>query len=147
VIAPVPWFPIRGRVFGSYGEMADVAKRDRRFDVDIFHNRYPVIPKVGMNLAPQLMAQASRRVFRNCVRNNRIALIDAHYFYPDGVAASRLAQELELPYCITARGSDINLIARYASPRRQMLQAAQGASALIAVSESLADAMRILGMP
>jgi len=147
VVAPVPWFPFRGRIFGNYGEIAAVAKRDRRFDVDIIHNRFPVIPKIGMNVASGLMALASRRVFRKCVSENNVALIDAHYFYPDGVAASRLAQELELPYCITARGSDINLIASYASPRKQMLQAAQGASALIAVSESLADAMRNLGMP
>lgn len=146
-MAPVPWFPFRGRIFGHYGDLAAVSKRDRRFDIDIIHNRYPVIPKVGMNLASNLMARASRRIFQNCVAENQVALIDAHYFYPDGVAASQLAKELDLPYCITARGSDINLIARYLSPRKQMLSAAQGASALIAVSDALADAMRQLGMP
>lgn len=147
VIAPVPWFPFRSRVFGDYGESAAVARRDRRFDIDIIHNRYPVIPKIGMNLAPSLMARGSRRAIRECIATKSVVLIDAHYFYPDGVAASLLAKQFKVPYCITARGSDINLIADYASPRNQMLQAASGASALIAVSEALADAMRNLGMP
>ncbi len=147
VISPVPWFPFRGRIFGRFGESAAVIRRDRRYDVDIIHNRYPVIPKIGMNLAPGLMARASRRVFRECVMTKSVALVDAHYFYPDGVAASMLAKECKLPYLVTARGSDINLIACYASPRKQMLEAAYGASALIAVSEALADAMRNLGMP
>ncbi len=41
---------------------------------------------------------------------NRFDVIDAHYFYPDGVAAARVAQALGLPLVISARGSDINLI-------------------------------------
>ena len=147
VIAPVPWFPFRSGVFGAYAESAAVAQRDRRFGIDIIHNRYPVIPKLGMNLAPGLMARGSRRAVRECITTKSVVLIDAHYFYPDGVAASLLANQFKVPYCITARGSDINLIADYASPRNQMLQAARGASALIAVSEALADAMRNLGMP
>ena len=146
VVAPVPWFPFRGRIFGRYGEMAAVFRRECRSGVEVFHNRYPLIPRIGMNLAPRLMARGSRHLVRDCIDKNDVALIDAHYFYPDGVAAALLARELGLPYCITARGSDINLIARYESPRRQMLQAARGASALIAVSQALADAMRELGM-
>ena len=39
-------------------------------------------------------------------------LIDAHYFYPDGVAAAMLARRLGKPFVVTARGSDINRIAQ-----------------------------------
>ncbi len=147
VISPVPWFPFRGRYFGRYAESAAILRRDRRYEVDIIHNRYPVIPKIGMNLAAGLMARATRRVFRECVNTKSPVLVDAHYFYPDGVAASILATESKLPYLVTARGSDINLIAKYASPRKQMLEAAHKADALIAVSAALADAMQDLGMP
>ena len=147
VVSPVPWFPFRSKKFGSYSAMARIAKSDRRFGIDILHPRFPLIPKIGMNSAPKLMALACRQSVQRCVEKRSVALIDAHYFYPDGVAAAILARDLNLPYFITARGSDINLIARYASPRKQMLKAAAGASALIAVSDALADAMRDLGMP
>ena len=147
VVAPVPWFPFRSPIFGDYARTAAVTRSELRFGIDVWHNRYPVIPRIGMNVAPKLMAHASKRTVQRCVTENRIRLIDAHYFFPDGVAASILARELDIPYVITARGSDINLIASFASPRKQMLRAAQGASALVAVSEGLANAMRNLGMP
>jgi glycosyltransferase involved in cell wall biosynthesis len=101
-----------------------------------------------MSSTPRLMATACLSKLRRVIHDSGpYSLIDAHYFYPDGVAAAMLARKLGLPYVITARGSDINLIADYDSPRRQILRAAQGAAALIAVSEALADKMRSLGMP
>jgi glycosyltransferase involved in cell wall biosynthesis len=73
-------------------------------------------------------------------------LIDAHYFYPDGVAAALLAKWFRLPVVITARGSDLNLIARHALPRAMMVWAARHAAAAVAVSEALADALRRWGL-
>lgn len=147
VVSPVPWFPFHSRIFGNYATMATIDRADRRFEIDILRPRYPLLPKIGMNSAAKLMALGCRRFVQRCVNASQAVLIDAHYFYPDGVAASLLAQELNLPYCITALGSDINLIARFASPRKQMLKAAAGASALIAVSDTLAGSMCDLGMP
>jgi glycosyltransferase involved in cell wall biosynthesis len=74
-------------------------------------------------------------------------VIDAHYFYPDGVAAAAVARRLGKPYTITARGSDINLLGELDGPRRRMLRAADGAAALIAVSDALRARMVALGMP
>ena len=73
-------------------------------------------------------------------------LIDAHYFYPDGVAAATVAAGYRKPLIITARGSDINVIAQLPGPRRQMLQAARSASAIISVSAALKAKMVDLGM-
>ena len=147
VISPVPWFPFQAKIFGDYAAMAAIPKSDRRYGIDILYPRFPLIPRIGMNTAAKFMSMACKRSVRGCLRERGVQLIDAHYFYPDGVAASLLARELDLPYCITARGSDINLIAKYAAPRRQMLQAAHGASALVTVSEALAEAMQGMGMP
>ena len=83
------------------------------------HPRYLVIPKVGMNLAPYtLYAAMKRRLQRLLAAGERFDLIDAHYFYPDGVAAAWLGKAFNLPVTITARGTDINLIPEYATPRR-----------------------------
>jgi glycosyltransferase involved in cell wall biosynthesis len=71
--------------------------------------------------------------------------IDAHYVYPDGVAAVWLGQALGLPTVVTARGTDINLIPHYAIPRRLIRRAIAEAAALIAVSAAIKAEMVALG--
>lgn len=148
VVAPVPWFPFRAAAFGSRADFARISRRETRNGIVVHHPRYPLIPKFGMSSAPWFMAAGTRATVESAIREHGGAdLIDAHYFYPDGVAAARLAKRLGLPYVITARGSDINLIGRYPRPRRLMREAAENASAVIAVSEALAREMRRIGMP
>ena len=52
----------------------------------VAHPRYVVVPKIGMALAPFLLARAAAPVIERMQRIS-FELIDAHYFYPDGVAA------------------------------------------------------------
>jgi glycosyltransferase involved in cell wall biosynthesis len=72
-------------------------------------------------------------------------LIDAHYYYPDGVAAGLLARWFHVPLAITARGTDLNLIADQAVPKRMILWAAGVAGASIGVCRALADRLVQLG--
>lgn len=142
VVAPVPWFPLAGAVFGRYGAFARAPRRETRAGLTVHHPRYPVIPKLGMALAPQLLYRAVRPFVSRLVQDGRgFDLIDAHYFYPDGVAAALLAHDLGLPVVITARGTDVNVIPRYALPRRQLLSAIRSAAGMVAVC---ADLKRIL---
>jgi len=64
-------------------------------------------------------------------------LIDAHYYYPDGVAAVLLGQWLNKPVVVTARGTDLNLIPQYWLPRKMIQWAAVHAKASIGVSRAL----------
>ena len=73
-------------------------------------------------------------------------LIDAHYYYPDGVAAGIIAQKLGKPFVVTARGSDINLIAEFAYPRKLILETAAQAAASIGVSGFLVEKLAELGV-
>ena len=68
-------------------------------------------------------------------------LIDAHYFYPDGVAAVMLARHFGKSVVVTARGTDINLIPQYRWPRKMILWAASRATGIIAVSRALKEAL------
>jgi len=137
VIAPVPWFPLRGRRFGRYGEFAGVPSEERRLGLRIHHPRYLAIPKVGMRPSVWLMEQGCWSAMQKVVASSRAQLIDAHYLFPDGVAASRLAARVKLPYVLTARGSDVNLIGEIPWCRQLMLHAIAGASATVTVSEAL----------
>ena len=94
------------------------------------HPRYPVLPKVGMSAAPLALFAAILPLLRRQIRQGAdFDLIDAHYFYPDGVAALLLGRALGRPVVITARGSDLNILARHTIPRRWIQWAARRAEA------------------
>jgi teichuronic acid biosynthesis glycosyltransferase TuaC len=135
VLAPVPWFPGRSRWFGDWAVNARAPAAEIRHGIAIDHPRYPVIPKLGMSIAPWLLYQAMvPHVSRLLAEGHRFDAIDAHYIYPDGVAACWLGRRFGLPVAMTARGTDVNLIPRYRVPRRLIEGAIRDASALIAVS-------------
>src|SRR5271166_1580648 len=126
VVAPCPWFPFASPRFGSYAVFARMPREEVRYRLQIDHPRYPVLPKIGMSAAPLALAAAVLpRLRRRLREGGDIDLIDAHYFYPDGVAAVLLGRALGLPVVVTARGSDLNLIADYAVPRRWIRWAAR----------------------
>lgn len=147
VVAPVPWFPFRGSVFGSYGAMARTPRVEERFGIEIAHPRFIVIPKVGMALQAAAFARSAISEIRaKMVDGFDFDLIDAHFFYPDGVAAAAVAAAFGKPFVVTARGSDINLFARLPAPRKAIVAAASKAAAVIAVSAALKHAMQAIGI-
>jgi teichuronic acid biosynthesis glycosyltransferase TuaC len=147
VVAPVPWFPSSNPRFGDYAAFSKVPARETRFDIDVTHPRYPVIPKVGMTAAPWLMAQSCKKEIGRIIDEGYdFDAIDAHYFYPDGVAAVMLGKYFNKPVVITARGTDINLIPQYALPRKQLMWAASNAAGMITVCNALREEMIGLGI-
>lgn len=147
VVAPVPWFPSTHPRFGSYAAFARVPRREVRSGIEVLHPRYPVLPKVGMNVAPFLLAAWAIPVVRKMIREGYdFDLIDAHYFYPDGVAAVMLGRYFNKPVVISARGSDISLLPQFAVPRRLIVWAARHAVGLITVCEALRQALSKLGV-
>jgi glycosyltransferase involved in cell wall biosynthesis len=142
VVAPVAWFPFRHSRFGRFSGLGRIPTVESRHGISVHHPRYPVIPKIGMSIAPTLLYLALRSFVPALLeKHGDIDLIDAHYFYPDGVAAVMLAKQLGKPVVITARGTDINLIPQYALPRRQIQWAARNANGMIAVCQALKTAM------
>lgn len=147
VIAPVPWFPSKNTRFGRYAGYARVPAEDTRSAIPVHHPRYALLPKVGMSLAPFLLAQSVKPTISRMIASGYdFDLIDAHYFYPDGVAAVMLGKHFNKPVVITARGTDINLIPKYAIPRKQILWAARHAQGMITVCNALKEEMVGLGI-
>ena len=148
VLAPVPWFPSTSSRFGAWAAFARAPREETRHGIAVHHPRFPVIPRVGMSIAPWLLYRAALPAARRLLAAGvAFDAIDAHYVYPDGVAAVWLGRALGQPVVITARGTDVNLIPRYAVPRRLIQGAIAGAAALIAVSGALAEALTGLGAP
>jgi len=147
VVAPVPWFPSSNARFGEYAVFAKAPREERRHGIDVIHPRYLTVPKLGMSVAPFLLAAGVYSAVENIIRNGYdFEIIDAHYFYPDGVAAAMIGRRLDIPVVITARGTDVNLLPRFAVPRGMILWAARRAAALVTVSEALKAALIHLGV-
>ena len=148
VVAPVPWFPSSAKRFGEYAKFAATPRQEARNGIEVHHPRYLLLPKMGMNMAPYAMAIGALNTVKRLQREGfDFDLIDAHYYYPDGVAASLLAKWLGKPFFVTARGTDVNLIGEFARPRALMQATARAAAGSIAVSQALADRLIALGAP
>ena len=145
VVAPVPWFWSTDKRNGRYADYARTPLRETFNDLDVRHPRYATLPKIGMTLAPFLLALGARAALREVQREGfDFDLIDAHYYYPDGVAAAMLAWWFGKPLVITARGTDVNLIPKHLLPRLLIQWASRRASASIGVSAALVERMRRL---
>lgn len=146
VLAPVPWFPSANARFGAYAAFARTPRAEMRHGLEVRHPRYVVIPKLGMSVAPLLLALALLPEVRAARRRNpELALIDSHFLYPDGVAACLVGGWLGLPVLMTARGSDVNLYSRYAVPRAWIRWAIARAARVVTVSEALRRSVLGLG--
>ena len=147
VVAPVPWFPGAARIFGRHSTPAQVPREEVLHGISVQHPRYLSIPGLNMYLAPFMLQRASAPAIDR-LRSGGFPfdLIDAHYFYPDGVAAALLAKRYRKPLIITARGSDLNLLPQFRYPRALIRWAARQAQVLVTVSSALKDRLVGLGV-
>ncbi len=150
VLAPIPYFPqkIPFRNFWPerWRKAARVPDREMIAGIETFHPRYFLSPKIGMSLYGRWMAGGAESLVRRLHAERPIDLIDAHYVYPDGYAATLLAERLNIPVVITARGTDINLFSRMPLIRPLIRRALARAGGVIAVSEALKRRMVELGV-
>lgn len=146
VVAPVPWFWSTHERHGTYAAMARTPHHETRNGIEVHHPRFARLPKIGMSSAPFMLALGARATLARIQRQGfDFDVIDAHYYYPDGVAAAMLALWFGKPLVVTARGSDVNLIPDYRVPRLLIQWAARRARASIGVSAALVERLRQLG--
>jgi len=147
VVAPVPWFPSTAASFGEYAKFASVPVQEQRHCIDILHPRFPVLPKVCMSLAPFLLARAMRRPLNQLIRDGYdFDVIDAQYFYPQGVAAVMLGARFDKPVLVTGHGTDINILTRHCVPRNLIRRAANRAAAVVTVADALRSRLIEIGV-
>ena len=155
VLAPVPYFP-QGRFAARIGRIAfkgrDVAAlaavppHEQRHGLAVHHPRFAALPGIAARLTPDFIARVAAPVVAELIKDgHHFDAIDAHYLYPDGVAAVALGRRFNLPVVITARGSDVTQWPDYPTPRRRIQHAIAEAAALITVSAALGEELVVLG--
>ncbi len=88
-----------------------------------------------------LMFAGCMGLVRSLHQEHHFDCIDAHYVYPDGLAAILIGKILGIPVVVSARGSDIHTFPSFRTVRWQIRWTLRNAAAAIAVSESLAAIM------
>ena len=141
VIAAVPYFP-SWLPIKEYKKYSSVVAYEIRDNIEVFHPKYLVIPKIGMNFTPYSLYKTCLKAISSLVDSGyKIDIIDSHYFYPDGVVASWLGKKLNIPVVVTARGSDINVIPENKIAGKRIKKALMNIQASAAVSQALANEM------
>lgn len=141
VVSPVPlcprlperFLPSRWRPFAQAPAEEEVA------GFRVLRPRYPMLPRIGDWLQGLGYYVGVRPTVRRLVRRERVDLLDVHYAYPDGFAGALLAHRLRLPWVLTVRGTDVNLLPELGRLRGQIRFALSRADRVVAVARALAD--------
>ncbi|AAZ96247.1 glycosyl transferase, group 1 [Thiobacillus denitrificans ATCC 25259] len=136
VVSPQPWFPGQSlirRVRAGY--RPPVATFEVQQGIDVHHPRFLSLPGVLRRLDGLSMALACLPLLRR-LRRDGARLIDAHFAYPDGDAATRLGRWLGLPATVTLRGTEVPH-SRNPVLRRRLRRVVRDAARVFSVSDSL----------
>jgi teichuronic acid biosynthesis glycosyltransferase TuaC len=137
VVAPVPWFPLQGLIRKWKPHFRPDAPRvEQQAGIEVLHPRFFSVPGAFKWLDGTFMALACLPTMLRLKRSFAFNLIDAHFAYPDGYAATLLGGWLRVPVTITLRGTEVPL-ARDRLRRQRMVKALQRATRIFSVSESL----------
>jgi teichuronic acid biosynthesis glycosyltransferase TuaC len=134
VIAPVPLLDYSanaGKILRT-----DAIPYQRQDDaLDVFHPRW-VYPPFGGAWNPFFLFARLLQPVRQLRKTFRFDLIDAHFAYPEGIAAKLLSSATGIPFVVTLRGNE-PAHAKFPLRRRLIRDALCRASRVITVSESL----------
>jgi glycosyltransferase involved in cell wall biosynthesis len=145
VVSPVPYFPrwLKARRWRAASELPS---QEEIGGLTVHHPRYLLVPKISMPFHALSMFLGSLGRVRGLNRSARIDCIDAHFVYPDGLAAVLLGRFLGVPLIVSARGTDINLYPSFKLIRPMIRWTLSQADGVIAVSGALKEAMVALGV-
>jgi teichuronic acid biosynthesis glycosyltransferase TuaC len=146
VVAPTPWFPFQ-RLLRRWkpGFRPGAPRYEKQSGIDVWFPCFLSVPGALKWLDGWAMACATYPRLRQLKRQGRLDVIDAHFGYPDGFAASLLSRWLGVPYCVTLRGSET----RHAADTRLsplLKRALTRADRVFSVSESLRQLALGLGV-
>lgn len=126
-----------------YRALATLPARETWKGVKVYRPRFLAVPGTGGRFHAVALARAVRPILDQLAFD----VIDASFFFPDGVAAASLGRRYGVPVSIKARGADIHHWGKAHATASQVREAGRTANGLLAVSEAMAGDMVALGLP
>ena len=143
VVSPVPWFPFQGLIRYWYPQFRpQPISYEEQEGVHVFFPRFFSIPGLLKSYDGFFMALGS--LPRLLKLKKQFSIIDAHFAYPDGYAATLLGKWLNIPVTITLRGTEVPL-AKIKRRKVKILTALNCATQVFSVSDSLKQFVVSLG--
>lgn len=139
VVCPQPWFPRlpRWKFLERWHEYSLIPTEYAIDSIPVLSPKYPFIPKWGDRYHSFLLFLGLIRYAYALRRRFRFDVINAHWLYPDGVAAARLARIMGVPLVLSGLGCDVNMFLFEKRKRGPILRALKQASRVTVVSEEL----------
>ncbi|MDD5277115.1 MAG: glycosyltransferase [Methylovulum sp.] len=143
VVSPVPWFPLQGIIRYWKPHFRPQPKPyEEQQGVRVYFPRFISIPGLLKSYDGLFMALGSLPTLLKLRKEFNI--IDAHFAYPDGYAATLLGKWLKIPVTITLRGTEVPL-SNMPGRKVKMLAALKNATRVFSVSDSLKQHVVSLG--
>ena len=143
VISPVPWFPFQGLI--SYWRphfRPQPSRHEEQQGIQVYFPRFFSIPGLFKSYDGFFMALGSLSMLFKL--RKQFNIIDAHFAYPDGYAATLLGRWLKVPVTITLRGTEVPL-SKLPGRKDKLLIALENANRIFSVSDSLKQLVISLG--
>src|SRR5436305_8071905 len=134
VVAPTPWFPFVSGL--RPGLRPRVPRAETQDGAPVLHPRFLSFPGILKCLDGLLLFLSTLPTLARLRREFRFDVIDAHFVYPEGLAAALAGLVFRVPVVITLRGM-LPLLVPYRLRRPQLRFALRRAARIVAVSESL----------
>lgn len=149
VIAPVPYCPPfpHVRPLQEFTRFRHVARVEHRDGVEVSHPRFPTgAGRAFYSLRSLGLEHGIRRTVDRLRGPFPFDLIHAHFVYPEGAAAHRLAQRYDVPFVITEHAPWTETSFAERGVRSKAVAAARAASTVLAVSRSVRDTIAAFGV-
>lgn len=145
VISPVPWFPGQSviRWFKpNYRPMPE--KVEQQQGISVYFPRFLSIPGLFRQWDGKMMARSAEKIIKRLDKEQHVDVIDSHFSYPDGYAATLLGKALNKPVTVTLRGTELP---HSLDPvkRKLLLETWDRAEHMICVADSLRQLAVSLG--
>ena len=143
VVSPVPWFPFQGVIrYWRPHFRPQPDKYEKQNGVQVYFPRFLSIPGLFKSWDGFFMALGSLSTLIKL--RDQFNIIDAHFAYPDGYAATLLGKWLKVPATITLRGTEVPL-SKMPGRKARLLTALKNATRVFSVSDSLKQHVVSLG--
>ena len=144
VVSPVPWFPFQGllRYWRPHFRPQPCCYEEQQ-GIQVYFPRFFSIPGLLKSYDGFFMALGSLSTLIKL--RKQFNIIDAHFAYPDGYAATLLGRWLKVPVTITLRGTEVPL-SKLPGRKERMLTALKNTSRIFSVSDSLKQHVVSLGV-
>jgi teichuronic acid biosynthesis glycosyltransferase TuaC len=142
VVSPVPWFPFQGILRYWRPHFRPQPNSYEQQGIQVYFPWFLSIPGLLKSCDGFFMALGSLSTLIKL--RKQFNIIDAHFAYPDGYAATLLGKWLKVPVTITLRGTEVPL-SKMPGRKTRLLIALKNATRVFSVSDSLKQHVVSLG--